>query len=328
MSKRVFGSHAESGEQCRGAVIGIGNFDGIHLGHQKLIAQVKEIARLRKMPAAIYTFDPHPMAVIAPDKAPSLISSLECKLGLLNALEIDIVVNEQFTPDYATISPADFVVEILHRSLKVACVVVGENYRFGHNANGSVADLKRLLPECGIDLVVVPGLVKDGAICSSSRIRKLVVTGEVTSATSLLGRPFSRAGTVRRGAGRGTQIGVPTINLDTESGLIPKDGVYASLVLDGKLLKLGVTNVGTRPTFERNGQRSIETHLIGEDGDFYDRFVRVFFISRIRDEKRFASVEALTKQIRGDMISAEPFAREALPSLSRWIKQVGCALNL
>jgi len=322
MATYYFNRYQEVGEHCRGGVLTIGNFDGMHLGHQKLLQVVREHAALISAPRAVYTFNPHPSRVISPHKSSPMINGQRYKMKLLEALGIDVIINQEFTNEFSQISAHDFVVEILHKKLKLSEVVVGENYRFGREAQGDVNTLAMLLASCGMKLLVVPGVHIEGRLCSSTYIRELVQKGEMRTAAQFLGRPFSYVAQVEHGAGRGGSIGIPTVNVEAGVELIPANGVYASLVLINGRLFLGATNVGVRPTFEKSGVKTIETHLINENGDFYGKEIEIFFIDKIRDEKRFDSVAELKNQIKADIVVAQDIATKEKAKLLSWLSHI------
>jgi riboflavin kinase/FMN adenylyltransferase len=285
----------------RGAVVAIGNFDGLHRGHQALFAAVHDLARRIGAPAGVVTFAPHPMRILAPRLAPPLILRPDEKEQGLREAGMDLVFELAFTPGLAAREPAAFCREVLVERLGVAGVVVGEGFKFGARAEGRFADLAAVF---GDRAVAVPSVREGGYVCSSSKIRELVLLGHVDAAASLLGRPYRIEGRVVRGDGRGRTIGVPTANLDSGRELLPRVGVYATRALlpDGRAVA-SVTNIGLRPTFQGEGVR-IETHLLDVTVDLYDRRLAIDVIARLRDEQRFNGVDALLAQIHADIAAA------------------------
>ena len=287
-----------------GGVFAIGNFDGLHRGHRALLARAIERARARGAPSGALTFTPHPAKVLAPAFAPQLILTYEEKAAAIAATGVDVLVELPFTPALAATTPRAFVDDVLVGALRTGGVVVGDNFTFGHKAAGTVADLQALLGPRGVSVDVVAPVKVGDLVSSSTKIRELVLEGRVEAAATMLGRPYHVEGVVVRGDGRGRTIGVPTANVQSERELLPKLGVYATRARlpDGRVVD-SVTNVGLRPTFSGEGVR-IEAHLFDFDDDLYGRTVALDFVERLRDERRFPSVEALRAQIADDAVAA------------------------
>lgn len=284
-------------------VYAIGNFDGVHVGHLSLLLKAREMASLMGVAFGVYTFWPHPLLVLSPDSKLQLICTREQKMQLLQAHGVEHVIEEPFTKEFATLSAQSFAIDLIAKDLMARAIVTGENFRFGHQAMGTPAKMSEWLKPFEIECKVMPAVTVDGAVCSSSRIRQLVATGNVASAVVLLGRPYSIVGSVVKGAGRGKKLGIPTANLKSESSLIPAPGVYASLVRIGdqaKLLK-AATNIGIRPTFDGDKKIHVETHIIDYAKQIYGEKLEIFFVEKIRDERKFDSVDALATQIRIDI---------------------------
>jgi riboflavin kinase/FMN adenylyltransferase len=290
--------------------IAIGNFDGVHLGHAALLAEARARAARRGAQSAVLTFTPHPARLFAPERAPSLIMSLDRRLELCAAAGIDIAVVEPFTPAFAAIAAPAFVSDVLARDLRARDVVVGYDFSFGRGRAGDVRLLGQLAPAAGIDVAVIPAVSVDGVTCSSGRIRELVAAGDVAAAAKLLGRSFELEGPVRRGAGRGREFGFPTANVVPEGELRPKLGIYAARarILDGPFagsVHPAAVSVGTNPTLHPDGAGpapvTVEGYLLDFEGDLYDRRLRLEFSERLRDEMRFDSIPALIAQIREDV---------------------------
>jgi riboflavin kinase/FMN adenylyltransferase len=292
----------------RGSVIAIGNFDGIHLGHQRVleftIARAKESGAV----ATALTFEPPPLKVLRPEVAPPRISTNQQRMGWFGALGIEAAVVLPFTMDLAKLSPGDFVHEILVRQLQVRAVVVGDNFRFGHRQAGNVKLLREFGLRHGFEVVVHPPVVLCGEVVSSTLIRKLVGEGDVAHAARLLGRPFALTGEVVKGTGTGRKFTFPTLNLRPEQELLPAKGVYITrTVLEGETSShRSVTNVGMRPTFNGSGL-TVETHLLDYSGNFTPKHIEIRFWKRLREEKKFSGAEELKEQIARDIAKANKF---------------------
>jgi riboflavin kinase/FMN adenylyltransferase len=287
----------------------IGNFDGVHRGHQAIVAQVVQRARATSSTPLAITFDPHPLKVLAPDRAPAMITTRDQKMALLEVCGIEAVLVLRFDAALAATSAEDFVGTILHDGLGVREAYVGGNFNFGRGREGHAETLVSLCTARGI-LAGVVGEVRflDSPV-SSSRIRRALQAGEVELARELLGRPFAVTGTVRRGAGRGASLGFPTANLAVDNELMVQDGVYVTRTVHrGRTLR-SVTNVGSRPTFA-DQEFAVETHLLDATEDLYGEAIEVAFLARLRQELRFASPQALVEQIRKDVERARAFFRD------------------
>lgn len=283
-------------------VLAIGNFDGVHLGHASLLNKAKELACTQGVEFGVYTFWPHPRAVLDPKGPPQLITTREQKLACLGALGVHFVVEEPFTLEFASMAGKEFCEQVIAKSLRASAVVTGENFRFGHRAAGTPQKMAEWLSGYNIAHHLAPSVLVNGELCSSSRIRELVQKGDVERANGMLGRAFAIVGTVIRGAGRGRTIGVPTANLVPSSSLLPGAGVYATSVRIGDEVFKAATNVGTRPTFSENPELHIESHLLNFDRDIYGLEIEIFFHRKIRQEMKFESVEALRLQIQEDLL--------------------------
>jgi riboflavin kinase/FMN adenylyltransferase len=291
------------------SAVAVGNFDGVHRGHQALVAAAVARARQAGGAAVVLTFDPHPARVLRPDAAPSALSTLAQKEELVAALGIDRLVALAFDARLAALTPEAFAREVLASLLGAHHVVIGESFRFGHARQGDARTLEDLGARHRFDVQVVPPVLHAGRPISSSRVREALLAGDVRDAALLLGRPYALDGTVVRGDGRGRRLGVPTANLRTEEQLLPARGVYAgrALVPSGEWTT-AVINVGERPTFGGTGL-VVEAHLLDFAGDLYDARLRLSFHSRLRGEERFESPQALVERIRADVQAA----RELLP---------------
>ena len=299
---RVLPPGVDAPDDLVGAVWALGNFDGLHRGHQALFAAARAHAAERQVAAGVLTFEPHPAKVLNPALAPLLILSAREKERGIGEAGIDVLALERFDAAFAQLSPDEFCARVLRARLKAGGVIVGEGFRFGVHARGTADDLRRAVP-----LVVEVAPVRQGdLLCSSSKIRELVLEGRVDAAALLLGHRYWVEGPVVHGDHRGRTIGAPTANVAVERELLPKLGVYATTAVLDDGARLGsVTNVGLRPTFT-GGDAGVrfEAHLFDFAGDLYGRTLRLELVKHLREERRFASVDALKAQIADDMVAA------------------------
>ena len=289
----------------RPVVIALGNFDGVHLGHQEVLRRAVEEGRRGGMRVVAATFHPHPRAVLGAGDPPKLLTPVKLRSEMLLAHGVDEVWVIPFDVALSRKTPEQFVEDVLIGEGGAGVVVVGENFRFGNKAAGHFSDLLRLMREAGgtaVGVQVRGGGVEGGI--SSTRIRALISAGEVTEAAGLLGRPYALRGEVVAGDKRGRSIGFPTANvLPDAEAVIPARGVYAGFVRFDEKQYAACTNVGVAPTFGRTESR-VEAHLLDFDGDLYGRVVDVSFVTRIREERRFSGVDELTEQIQRDVEEA------------------------
>ena len=288
--------------------LAIGNFDGVHLGHAALLEEARARAAQRGGQSAVLTFTPHPARLFAPDRAPPLIMSLDRRLELCAEAGVDVAIVEPFTHAFAAIEAPAFVKDVLARDLRASDIVVGYDFSFGRGRTGNVRLLGELGSDLGMAVVVVPAVTVDGVTCSSGRIRELIAAGDVATAAKLLGRPFELEGPVARGAGRGRGLGFPTANVLPEAQRRPALGIYAARahVLDGPLAgtaRPAALSVGRNPTFTgpEEDAVTVEAYLLDFEGDLYGRRLRIEVGERLRDERRFDSIDALVAQIREDV---------------------------
>lgn len=285
-------------------VVGLGNFDGVHIGHQKLISELVEMAREVEGTPAVFTFHPHPLAVLSPENSPPLLLSQDSKQKFIARLGVEVLLLVPFDVIFASLSPEDFIKIVLHEELGVRGVVVGYNYTFGHRGRGTPALLEEQSSIYGYQLRVVPPVKVEGQTVSSTLIRGLLMKGEVAEAARFLGYyPFAE-GQVVTGEKRGRTLGFPTANLDIDQTLlVPANGVYMVKVhIDGDTY-FGVANIGTKPTFQGKA-RNIEVHLLDFYQDLYGKHIKVSFTRRLRGERRFKSPSDLVKQIEQDILEA------------------------
>ncbi len=299
---------ARYGKTGRGSVIAIGNFDGIHLGHQRVLEYALNRAKESGAVATALTFEPPPLKILRPETAPLRISTNQQRMEWFGAVGLEAAVVLPFTLELSQVTPEEFVRDILVEQLQVRAIVVGDNFRFGHKQAGDVKFLRELGMRCGFDVVVHEPVAQDGAIISSTLIRKQIAEGDVTRAARLLGRPFVLTGEVVKGTGTGRKFLFPTLNLKPEQEVLPGKGVYITrTVLEGEPSShRSVTNVGMRPTMNGSGL-TVETHLLDYSGNFTPKRIEIRFWKRLRDEKKFSGVEALKEQIAKDIGKANRF---------------------
>jgi riboflavin kinase / FMN adenylyltransferase len=293
----IFGS-ANYPDPSPGPVVTIGNFDGVHKGHRKLLERVQQLARENERPTAVYTFDPAPRDVIRPDNGIPRIQRLEDKVAKLHRLGIDQVIVENFTLEFAKNEAQWFAHEVIRRRLGASALVVGWDFHFGRNRSGNFADLSEWLD---IPVHRFDAYKEENKVISSSRIREALRAGEVQAASRLLENPHEILGEVVRGDQRGRELGFPTANISAPNRLLPAQGVYAVEVesADGRHYA-GVANIGTRPTFGPSDQQ-VEVHLFDFQGDLYGQPIRVRWIERLRGEQRFENRQELIARIQLDV---------------------------
>jgi riboflavin kinase / FMN adenylyltransferase len=289
-------------------VITIGNFDGVHLGHQKIIRLALEKARSRGGQCVAYTFRPHPQIALRPGAQVPLLSTYDEKLEIFDHLGVDIVIEEPFSREFSTTEPDRFFKEILLQKLGVEAIVVGYDFAFGRERHGHLDSLKEFCQESGVELTIVPPYEVAGQTVSSSKVRQFLLSGKIKEANHFLGRHFFYRGVVIKGEGRGRKLGFPTANLKLENKLALPYGVYVTwAICDGKRYP-SVTNIGIRPTFYSENEELpalVETHLLHTTLDLYGNTLEVQFVGRLREEKKFSGVEELKKQILQDCHEAE-----------------------
>lgn len=306
---QVFKGYAEVKTQLNKPIVTVGNFDGVHLGHQKIIKDVVSRARKEKKKAVVYTFRPHPQVVVSKDSEISLLTTYEEKIEILESLGVDIVIEEPFTRDFSTINPEDFFAKILIQQLGTSVLYVGYDFGFGKGRSGSISMLETLCKRDHIEFHVAKPKKVRGEVCSSSHIRNALSCGDIKTANRLLGYAFSYWGTVVHGDRRGIRLGFPTANLEIEKKLVLKNGVYATSVLIDAEAWQSVTNIGTRPTFHLHAKSPviIETHILDFNRQIYGDKIKVVFHDRIRDEMKFKDLEQLKIQIEKDVLSAKKY---------------------
>ena len=289
-------------------VVTIGNFDGLHLGHQHIVRLAVDKAKSLNGTSIAYTFRPHPQVALRPGANVQLLSTYDEKLQLLEELGVDIVIEEPFSREFSTVAPEQFFSDVLLRRLSAQAIVVGYDFAFGKERQGHLEVLKKMCENAGVELQIVPPQRVASEVASSSRIRQHLLSGEIGEANALLGRPFSYHGIVIKGEGRGRKIGFPTANLKLENKLALPYGVYATWAIVGGTSRYkSVTNVGVRPTFfeaDPELPALVETHLLDTSQDLYGMTLEVQFVEKLREERKFDGVKSLIQQIQLDVISA------------------------
>jgi riboflavin kinase/FMN adenylyltransferase len=285
-------------------VLALGNFDGLHRGHRKILDRLQRVAQERRATSVVMTFDPHPPRVVRPDKAPALLMTKAQKLEGLAEAGVDGAAIVRFTHDLSRWEPETFVRTVLVEWMRVSEVWVGANFLFGHDRAGNFSLLRTLGARYGFKAEKIDPVRYKDFVVSSTRVRRLVSEARVDEAAALLGHAYVIDGVVVRGDQRGRTIGFPTANLCTDNELVPPHGVYATnAILDGIVMP-SITNIGTRPTVDASGRTSIETHIFDLDRDLYGATVRLAFVQRLRDERAFESLDLLKSQIAADCARA------------------------
>lgn len=297
-------------EDISNPVVTIGNFDGVHKGHQALFTKLKDRAKELKGTSLVITFEPHPIKVMSPEKLKPLITVLEQKKDLVINQGIDLLLLIKFTMKFSGIAARDFVKDILVDKIRIKEIIVGYDYAFGHNREGNIQLLREMGKEFDFTVTQVEPVYAGNTLVSSTSIRNLILEGKISEANRLLGRDYQLMGEVVEGRRRGKPLlGYSTANLKLPEGLIPREGVYIVTVeLEGRLYQ-GLTNIGYNPTF-KNKVLSIETHILDFSADIVRQNIKVNFLARLRDEIGFGTAEELSHQIRRDIAAARKFFRE------------------
>jgi len=281
-------------------VLALGNFDGVHRGHRKILDRLHRVASERGATSVVMTFDPHPPRVVRPDKAPALLMTKAQKLDAIAAAGVQGAAIVRFTPELSRWEPETFVRTVLVDWLHVAEVWVGANFLFGHDRTGNFSMLRELGGRYGFKAEKIDPVRYKDFVVSSTRVRRLVSEGRMDEAGALLGHEYFLDGTVMRGDQRGRTIGFPTANLCTDNELLPPHGVYATTAKVGEIVYASVTNIGTRPTVDQSGRTVVETHIFDLNRDLYGGAIRIGFVQRLRDERAFESLDLLRAQIDAD----------------------------
>lgn len=286
--------------ELRGGAVTIGNFDGVHLGHARIVEELSHMASRLDGPAIVFTFDPHPVRLLRPEEVPPPLTWTRRKASLLAELGIDAVLAYPTDPSLLQLTPNEFFDQIILRLIGARGIVEGPNFYFGRDRGGSIETLGQLCDEHDVELKVVAPLVTEGEIVSSSRIRRAIAEGRMDLASQLLTHPYRLRGMVRHGASRGAQIGFPTANLDAIDTLIPAPGVYAGRTWIQDIPHPAAINVGPNPTFGEETTK-VEVHILDFTGNLYGEPLEVDFLSRVRDVRSFDSVQQLREQLHKDV---------------------------
>jgi riboflavin kinase/FMN adenylyltransferase len=299
-------SAQELGARTRKACLAIGFFDGVHLGHQQIIRQTTADARQHEAVATVITFDVHPNTIVAPTRVPLLIHSLDRKIRRIESLGADALLLIHFDEAFSHQTGEQFIRRLVADFKSIHSICVGANFVFGHKRSGNVELLKKLGAELGFVVHGLAAVALDGETVSSTRIRQAIAAGDFDTASQMLGRSYSLAGSVGHGDGLGRQLGFPTANIDTTGLVLPPTGVYAAQARAGGQLHRAVLNIGFRPTLQSpQPELRVEAHLLDFDGDLYGQEVEILFVDKIRDEKKFSSLKELRDQIALDILEAQ-----------------------
>lgn len=312
MSCRVFRSLDEASREGRAAAVSIGNFDGVHAGHRALLSRNLAISHDRVLAPSVLTFDPHPTTVVAPQRAPKLLTTVDQRIALIEEAGIEQAFVLPFDRAFSELTPEEFARDVVAAGCHARAVLVGDNFRFGHGQAGDVGTLGDLGRVYGFETEIVPGVQVRGRMVSSTEVRRLVEGGDVSKACRLLRRPYWVEGVIVRGFGIGSKQTVPTLNLETAAEVLPARGVYITSTREpGGREWQSITNIGTRPTF-KGVQQTIETFLLQPLEGATPSHIRVSFLRRVREERRFESPEALKSQILRDVSRAQAWFRRVL----------------
>jgi riboflavin kinase / FMN adenylyltransferase len=283
----------------------IGNFDGVHRGHEAIVARVRAVARERKLVSCVLTFEPHPREFFSPDTAPTRLTSMREKLELLSQLEIERVHVQRFTPEFAALSPDHFVAKVLVETLKARWILVGDDFRYGSKRAGNYATLRDSGNRAGFSVESIPTVADAGVRVSSSAVRNALAVGDIDRASTLLGRRYTISGRIIHGQKLGRELGYATANVELEHNRPPLFGIYAVRVFGiGEAVRNGVASLGYRPTVTNERTPTLEVHLFDFSADIYGMRVRVEFLEKIRDEEKFPDLETLKVAIAEDCIAA------------------------
>ncbi len=296
-------------ERFRGGVVSIGNFDGVHWGHARIVGRLLEMARRQDVRAVILTFDPHPARLLRPQQAPTPLSWTERKARLLDELGVDAVVAYPTDATLLGLAAGEFFDRIILGQLRARGMVEGQNFFFGHDRGGNIEVLGRFCRQAGIPLEVVEPVQIDGQVVSSSRVRTLISAGAVAAAARLLTRPYRIRGSVIHGQGRGNRLGYPTANIGKIDTLLPGEGIYAGQAwIDGRSCASAMS-LGSNPTFDES-EKKAEAFLLDYHGDLYGRPIEIDFLARLRDIKRFDSADQLVEQMARDVQQTRQIVQE------------------
>jgi riboflavin kinase/FMN adenylyltransferase len=301
----------DNAEIVRPTVLTLGVFDGLHLGHQLIMKTVVDRAKEAGAIPTVITFEPHPRAVLHPESAPPLLQTFDQKIEALGVLGIEQTIVIRFDKAFSEIRAEEFLREVVANRLQAKAVYLGRGFAFGHHREGDIKLLRSVSERLGFVADEVPEVCLRGRRIGSTRIRELLQQGQVNLSRRMLGRPYGVEGQVIRGASRGATLGFPTANLHPQNRVIPRGGVYVTATLIEGQWRRSVTNIGTRPTFGDAPEPSVETYVLGWSGDLYGDVLRVRFLHRLRDEKKFSSVDELKAQIDRDVARAHKYFERA-----------------
>jgi riboflavin kinase/FMN adenylyltransferase len=303
---QVFRTFEELAKHSQKVCIAIGVFDGVHLGHQRVIGQARDDARAAGGTSVALTFDPHPMQVLQPEKAPLLLNSAAHKLRLIEQLGVDACLVLKFDRPLSETPPERFIEMVADKRNQLREICIGTRFRFGHNRAGDVQLIEKLAPAHGFVVKEIKSVhASNGEMIRSTAVREHVLCGRLERAAEMLGRPFSILGTIEKGDRHGHELGYPTANLNPHNEAMPPDGIYAVRVLLGNEQLGGVANIGVRPTFDdRAHRRILEVHIFDFDSEIYGQDLEVCFLKKLRDEKKFDPPDALKAQIAADLKTA------------------------
>lgn len=300
----------------QGLALTLGNYDGVHLGHQSILKKLNSIAKKKSLKSALYSFEPHPVAVLAPQIAPPLIHNLDQKKELLKSTKLDYLILEKFTKNFAKQSPEDFFKKILLQKLNTKYIIVGYDFTFGSKRSGNIETLEQLCLLNNVDVEIVDPFIKKETLVSSTLIRTLIQEGRLEEAKKYLSRPFFIDGTIIKGKQIGQSIGFPTANLKTVQQIIPASGVYATASFIQGQWHESITNIGTKPTV-KGKHLSIETHIFNFKKKIYNKKLRLAFFKKLRDEICFKNLGALQKQIKKDCQVAQKYLKNKMKDCSQ-----------
>jgi riboflavin kinase/FMN adenylyltransferase len=306
---RIINDLAFTSKDFTSPAVTIGSYDGLHLGHQEIIERVIERARSEGGDAVILTFEPHPVKFLHPELQLPLITPKRKKMMLLERFGIDCTINLPFTKNLAHMSAEEFIRDIVLKRIAPRWVIVGFNFSFGKDGKGTAEELTKIGKGLGIGVEIIPPYTVNGEVISSTRIREMIMAGNIAKANSMLGRDFIILGKVIQGHARGRNLGFPTANLEITSDLYPKKGVYAVTVTVNDKTYQGVMNIGTNPTFG-DEEFAVEVFLFNYEDDLYEKELRVAVVEKIRDEQTFPTPDALVQQIEKDVQKAKKILRE------------------
>ncbi|NQT32781.1 MAG: bifunctional riboflavin kinase/FAD synthetase [Candidatus Omnitrophica bacterium] len=326
---KILHGYREAKNELKDPVVAIGIFDGIHIGHKRVLKRVLTSPQ-KKSDKVVVTFDPHPQTVLRPKQSLSRIMSLQHRLTILEKMGMDAVVVIKFSDFLAEMTPEDFIHRVLASGIGAKKIYVGNNFHFGRGKTGNIEDFRAIGKKHGIEVKIIPPVKLGRIAVSSTWLRRLISQGRLEKAEKLLRRPVSVLGTVVSGERRGRTFGIPTANIDPHQEVIPPPGVYAVKIdIDGKLFD-GVLNIGYKPTFYGRGKQKrkepeIEVHVINFDGHLYGKDIEIFFIKRLRSEKKFKSIENLKRQIKKDVARAKDLFsdRKILQKIKKYKQIIG-----